>query len=211
MRKAISQIQEVQTAIKTFQVKYNQLPGDFDSATEYWPDQAAENGDNDGDIVSDGSTLQWEGYNAWHHLGLAGFLKGSFAPVVGTPITERSAYPFAFERMYLHIDHTRDPQYGSPANVLTLHATPDSYSSWIFLYGCLSDNWTSGQHCGLWPSKAEHIDAKLDDGRPHTGRTTSIMPADPTDKLSCAASNGSNIYNTDERATWGNCGLWIGL
>jgi prepilin-type N-terminal cleavage/methylation domain-containing protein len=61
------------TSVNTFRTKYNALPGDFSTATSYWPTGSTANGDNDGIIE-----LYDESYRAWQHLNLSGIVPGNY-------------------------------------------------------------------------------------------------------------------------------------
>lgn len=68
----ISEHNKYSTAVNTFSLKYNGLPGDLKNATSYWTSATA-NGDNDGLI----ETVN-EAFRGWQHLSLAGIIPGSY-------------------------------------------------------------------------------------------------------------------------------------
>ncbi len=70
IQNAVKEMARVKTAINTFELQYDALPGDMSNATDYWPGVT---NDGDGDRhyqVTDGIIGQ-EGAYLWHHLGLA--------------------------------------------------------------------------------------------------------------------------------------------
>lgn len=77
LRKVISEVETIKTAINTFKVKYNALPGDFSEATSYWG-TATQDGNNDGRLSIS------ENINFFEQLGLANI----------TPTASYKAYPF---------------------------------------------------------------------------------------------------------------------
>jgi prepilin-type N-terminal cleavage/methylation domain-containing protein len=86
----VSHARKLAVAVRTFQLKYNQLPGDMNNATSYWPtdcvDDGATNpcdGDGDGFIESVdagifGEDSSREVVRAWQHLNLSDILPGNF-------------------------------------------------------------------------------------------------------------------------------------
>ena len=90
MRNTYSQIVRYETAINTFRTKYNQLPGDMNNATAFFPTSpscastitivlnATCNGDGNGQIVF-AYTSPVEVYSFWQHLAMAGLIEGNFA------------------------------------------------------------------------------------------------------------------------------------
>lgn len=87
-RNVISELKEIDTAIKTFELKYDSLPGDMYNAYDFWGgsdctnatvtntnvNNKACNGDGNGNI----SWNKGEGLNTWEHLSYAGLIAGNY-------------------------------------------------------------------------------------------------------------------------------------
>jgi prepilin-type N-terminal cleavage/methylation domain-containing protein len=78
----MTDVNRFKSAVGTFYDRYQQLPGDFSQATNYWPactDVAGNtcNGDGNGEIYD------WadEEIRAWQHLTLSGLLDGTYTGV----------------------------------------------------------------------------------------------------------------------------------
>ncbi len=89
LRKTLTDVNTIMAASNTFMMKYEYMPGDFPSATSFFPTAAA-NGDGNG--VIDGSPSAWvEGLSAWNHMTLAKLYPGKYTgyawlPTVGTHV-----------------------------------------------------------------------------------------------------------------------------
>lgn len=66
-QEVINNVKGFETAINAFRLEYNQLPGDFDEATQYWTGGVTADGDNDKIIEQAGNEI----YRVWEHLSLA--------------------------------------------------------------------------------------------------------------------------------------------
>ena len=95
----IADYQKYQTAVNTFKLKYNAIPGDMKNAEAYWgtmstgtcPNATAGtgtqtcNGDGDGNLESTGSGGQTkEIYMFWQHLGNAELIAGTYTGIAGS-------------------------------------------------------------------------------------------------------------------------------
>jgi len=162
----ISEKSKHDTSINTFKLKYDQLPGDFDEATEYWPSANTVDGNNDNIIgYSSGSNFfDFEVMSAWEHLSLAGVTSGSydregdglFLPVYDPGLNIPSA---AIESV------VADPFISGP-------------TGWVLSFGSLrlitpsrlppqSYQFVIGP--SLSPIDMQQIDRKIDDGLPESG------------------------------------------
>lgn len=84
MRSLVSDFNAIQSAMYSFKLKYNALPGDMSNANDYWPGcnsgaTAAECNGNNNRIIQDdsGTDNDVEGVRAWQHLDLAELYKSS--------------------------------------------------------------------------------------------------------------------------------------
>lgn len=145
-----SDVNKLRTAVNTFKLKYNGLPGDIPNATSYWSGTA--NGSNDGRVLWAAASMR-----AWQHLGLSGLIPGSYSGVIGTGalpgtnIPESSLKPagFGFYNM----------NYGG---------TSVAAEALRFLFGGFvsgTTNWAAV----ITPQDAASIDSKIDDGIARNG------------------------------------------
>ncbi|QOJ14825.1 MAG: hypothetical protein HRU75_09310 [Planctomycetia bacterium] len=131
IRKAVSQVQNVQAAVAMFNSRYNALPGDFQRASKYWAEQGAVDGDGDGRISGGyevagqpANTESLESYNTWSHLALSGQFASNPAPV--TSSSQQVALPGVIARSYLnlHFEESGAQGYGAGGNYITILGTP---------------------------------------------------------------------------------------
>ncbi len=156
LQQTVQEYRAFQTAIHTFEVEYNALPGDLNNATAYWSGTA--NGDNDGSVI-DGS----EPARFWQHLALAGLIDGSYTGS-GTTFNVDGAnagvnIPASnYDPLYgwtLMADATNS--YG-PADSITPTVTNGS--------GTFGATQSGG---GFTAKQVFSIDTAVDDGNPSTG------------------------------------------
>lgn len=175
LNSVISDVNKYKTAIQTFKLKYNALPGDMPNATDYWGDDSTIcadatitdgtpgtcNGSGDGNISFNvvGGTPISEQLRAWEHLSLAGMITGTYhntgstamtAVDVGVNIPAASIEPggFLFTTRHSHFGRKNKNQLWLAAGTSTFSF--DSIASFPLsaMYG---------------------IDRKMDDGRAATG------------------------------------------
>jgi prepilin-type N-terminal cleavage/methylation domain-containing protein len=191
LRAIPTELNQIQTAINTFEGKYFALPGDMPNATAFWTSAGGNgeddacfavastgtetcNGDGNGEIAHHSDDLdRTEWTRSWQHLSNAGMIKGQYSGVFDAANPEnayyRSKYPSA-----LWMVNWVDEGYGS--------ADPDE----VFptLYGSHLAALDGGY--GLRPEDMWNLDKKLDDGLPNKGRVQSKLKG-----------NGSDIDCTD--------------
>ncbi len=73
----ISEVNRYKTAISTFKLQYDALPGDFNKASLYW--SGALNGDGNKIVLGTN-----EGLYAWKHMALAKLIPGQYTGAVGS-------------------------------------------------------------------------------------------------------------------------------
>lgn len=78
----IAEMNRFKSAIDTFEVKYNSLPGDMSDAENYWE---TSNGNDDGkiDLNSYGPETIAESFLFWNHLAKSEILPGEFSGISG--------------------------------------------------------------------------------------------------------------------------------
>ena len=155
------------SAIKTFQDKYQAMPGDFSQATTYW--SSATNGDGDGHISD------VEGFDAWQHLALAGMVEGSYTGatgpgghldrIPGTNIPKSQLSGAGWGVLYFSIDPTGADDWEL---IYTAGDIPPRHVLWLGGRSIYKN--TNHQEPVLTPSEAELLDLKIDDGFPGLGK-----------------------------------------
>ncbi len=176
VRATMSQIIKYNSAVNTFQMKYNALPGDFSTATTYIVGAATViNGNGDGLIgsiagpatpsaagatatVISTSVGPLEYSNFWSHLSYVGLIEGSYVPIAAaaTALAVSTNFPSAKVNAGIGVfvygnsaDSTNYYQLGATA----MAASQASITTANFLS----------------PSDAFAIDSKMDDGLPASG------------------------------------------
>lgn len=177
LRATIGQVDKYNTAVQTFKLKFNAVPGDIRQAEAssfgmFTMSSATPVGYGDGNGLIEGGAAG--GMNPvgetivfWRHMFEAGFVDGTFGAqgnsilvpasglVTGTVTTVSQSLPptqLTPENSFI-VFATNGLNYFSILPVNTITATPSyTYSA-----------------AGITPINAFNIDTKLDDGRPNTG------------------------------------------
>jgi prepilin-type N-terminal cleavage/methylation domain-containing protein len=178
VKAVINEINIFKTAINTFRIQFNNLPGDMNNATAFWYNATtcpgttgvagSCNGNGNGFIDSSGNTTSDEAVRAWQHLSLATILPGSYSGIRATSWQNvpggnvpTSKYPNGFYNFYMGLVTN-----GAAANTLLLYPT-------------------------ILPVEAYNIDGKLDDGLPITGKVIAEWTGN-----SSSAQCGNSTLNT---------------
>ncbi len=203
-------------AVKAFQEKYLEMPGDFAAATDIWgalnntpancitiasPNTVGTcNGDGNGTITTQSggayATTYYEQFRAWQHLANAGLISGSYSGVstsgtyrytIGTNIPS-SAMGGGGWRL---IHYTPVDQALGVAGLPALTAGDIPYNLVLWFGGAyVGDSNLMGSI--ISPSDAFDLDTKLDDGRPNTGKLVSQSNTAP---INCAT---GDVYNQND-------------
>jgi len=207
IRAQISQIEKYNTAVNTFRVKYNAIPGDMT------PDQAAAYGfiartgalgDGDGDGYVYGLppvahpdqgiyTLGGETVLFWTDLSAAGLVDGGFNDNSDTWVNTNTDAGYAAEMPRAKIgngnyicvnghygDSNGNPATGNGFQIIKLMSIgPPNPAGFIAI------------NAGLTALESFSIDQKIDDGLPISGRVVAMYP-DSTNP----SNNGEEIVNT---------------
>jgi prepilin-type N-terminal cleavage/methylation domain-containing protein len=198
-------------AFNQFNNQYKAMPGDFSTASTWWPDfknstganggNGADNGDGNG-LIRAGAVAPNNGngelFGAFEHLALIGLIKGSYTgattgaagtsiATLGTNIPQSVMENVGY--LFNHPDATdgnvsADAIYfdGKYGHVLMIAgSTPNALPNTGFLK----------------PAQALQIDDKYDDGAPGKGAITTYKPSAATSATDCASSNVSTTaaYN----------------
>ncbi len=186
LQTVIRDVSAYQTAWNNFKLQYDNIPGDFSEALDYWNDGCLGgnvwcdgNGNN---LISSDFDNNSEGVAAMRHLKLAGILEGPLAPGEGygsfrypSPTTSHNS------STYHHNVPTSDAgtQQGKDGWVFASHATNSSGSednwygrqgNWLMLGSVTQTRLLDGAI--LTQRQARIIDKKSDDGFPSTGNVT---------------------------------------
>lgn len=205
LRKVSSTIEGFETAIFTFRVKYNCLPGDCTNATSFM--DVAQNGNGDGRIgnSTDGSTdpaFHYETFLIWRMLALARFIPGDYTGVSG---------PAGSRDCVLGVSCPAAPRGGgfsltyywsSAGDVDNFPVNPGQLIS----YAARRESTGALHQAVVPPVDALSIDRKLDDSMPGTGRVLG-RPAGSVLQPDCttSADPATSLYNV--AYTDAACGL----
>ncbi|MFT3786016.1 MAG: prepilin-type N-terminal cleavage/methylation domain-containing protein [Tepidisphaeraceae bacterium] len=177
IRKQVSQIEEYKTAIVTFKLKYNCLPGDCSNAVQFgFQPRGSAPGEGDGNNLIEsnnsgsggGDDRQGESLVFWVDLSAAqlipaGLSIGTFSTDIRM-MTPETLYPRGAlnGRTFLFAWSTEG------INRLSIHGT-----------GYYIAGTTRNDHTVVTPFQALSMDTKTDDGLPMTGRTTILVAGGP--------------------------------
>lgn len=160
LKTVTAEFSEKQSWINGFRTIYDQLPGDFSYAADYWAAASTVSGDADGEIeFYDGSAV-YEGFRAWEHLSYAEVADSQFSGGPATPtstaatvgvdvpdsVVNNAGYFFDYNSMQF-----------TDENIIAFGVPIATAGNSLILDGALK------------PSDAFQLDAKMDDGVPSTG------------------------------------------
>jgi prepilin-type N-terminal cleavage/methylation domain-containing protein len=216
MNKVVTEFQTYKTAVRSFELQYDALPGDFAEAFDYWGTDCAStdvlcNGDGDNSIENNngatGSGYRQENFQFWKHLSLAEIITGEFT---GTQDNDASTPGYASIGVNIPagaIDgagfiaqnggwNDRDATYGKYGNVLIFGKAVEGEN---YLYGG-----------ALTAADAKTLDSKIDDGSPSDGnvRITRSRDIDNYLAFDCIGTGSSNVTSNasyDVSSTFTSC------
>jgi prepilin-type N-terminal cleavage/methylation domain-containing protein len=185
LRAAGTEFTQFQVAVKTFEDKYQALPGDMTNATAYWgradtgafTGQCAApltnvgtgtqtcNGDGNGRVGVWAAGLYYETFRFWQQLVNEGLVTGPFTGV-------HSVSGFSHAVIGENVPASRYPAGGwSLENYLNLTPWVEAFSVEVGNYYVIGANSTNGAtYMPLFtPEEAFAIDTKMDDGKPARG------------------------------------------
>lgn len=219
LRSVTTELHRYQTATQTFRDKYMAIPGDMNTATKFWGDDNAAcpdaavtngtpgtcNGDNNGTITTSASAgATGERFEFWRQLALAGLIEGSYTGLAG-PVGTTD-----------HVVGTNAPASKYPSGLWSANTNgivtgnanqfDRKHASNTFVLGKRDPTDGGANEPLLKPEEAWNIDAKLDDGKPGTGRITARY----WNNLCATASSSADIaadYNLT--STIAQCAFYI--
>lgn len=187
LNRVVSDKNKFVTAMNTFKLKYNALPGDLSNATSYWgtasggcPQGARSgtqtcNGNGNGNIGGEwncGDAAMNESLLAWQHLSLSGIIPGNYTGYSTT------IGGFCVSNLGVNVPTSSIANAGFM--FITLRFAMSDYFGNIFDHALMfgSTNNNTSHIAGapsLPPAEAKSIDAKVDDGRPGTGQIVGLI------------------------------------
>lgn len=192
IRAQISQIENYQTAVNTFRIKYGALPGDIKNsdATAYgFAARGTLRGQGDGNGVIEGRDIL--AYNGgyipcgetglfWRDLSSANMIDGSFttapysagvapcnASITGTAISKYFPAARIGKNNYVYVWSG-----GWELNTWQGHSDENNY----FGLSRITNAYASAADIAMTPNQAYAIDSKIDDGLPQSGNVLAMYP-----------------------------------
>jgi prepilin-type N-terminal cleavage/methylation domain-containing protein len=175
IRATISQYQKFQTAVNTFQGKYDALPGDLTTAqaTMFNMQPTARNSYSGYSNVTPGNGIIEAGYDSynlgyenvlfWRDLSTGGLIEGSFVTAPSGFVATTTAID-----NYIPSSKIRGARWA----VANDYGNNIGGGNWYYLGGLSATINSTGNIAGsgsLTPIEAYNIDLKVDDGKPNTG------------------------------------------
>lgn len=205
----IKQYESFQTALQTFRLKYNCQPGDCVRATGYgFEPRSQAPGHGDGNNLYEDCTPGTSWYRQgcetllfWRDLSQANMISGNFnmaTDSVPRPTIAEAERPLYFPKAWVGSGYF---MVYNPANVIV--PTVRQYQNYMAIMDAdVIDNIGLTPRPSLPPSQAYSIDAKLDDGRPGSGKivggvnqaVAGLFPGSPGGATDCAVDVAR--YNT---------------
>ncbi len=207
----VSQIKAVESAIVSFQDKYNGYPGDIANVGDRLPASCVNACDNDGDgnniINGDPGASTQSAFGAGGIEGPAVFPQLSAADLLGgvNPGAAEDGLENVLEAeitgLSFFVGHTIDSAGGVPAGVFAANPRPGHY---LVIRNPSFDQAVGGAvgEDGLSANEAQRIDSKMDDGLPESGSALAGGNAACT-----AVVGGEEIYNEADPDE--NCAIFI--
>lgn len=194
----IKDIQKFDAAVKSFQAQYNQLPGDMDTAYNYWGTDCADSSER---CNGDGNTNidPHEIAKGWKHLDLAKYINGGLDLIdadggtmkctIGSrvPKTQMDKVSAAFASDGGGTSNALTLSVQNPSNVLVLKKmTSASYED----ENCGDDS----LHGFATSEQLYQIDSKVDDGLAYSGK---VLNSQDMEGCSTSADVGTDDANYD--------------
>lgn len=198
------------TAMQSFRDKYFAIPGDMTNATQFWGKDAALcnavtdpagtpgtcNGNGNGVIAYSGTAgATAETWQSWKQLALAGLIEGTYS----------GAATAAFSAPGTNVPASR---LANSDWVLYNISSVGSASNYAMDWGnALTASQPSGTLGVLRPEEAWNIDTKIDDGKPGSGKVTSLFRSNCDTSTSPSDFNGAYALTVTSQTA---CGLRFG-
>lgn len=172
LQSVIKEANTLQTALNTFVMQYDALPGDFKEATSYW--SAANNGNGNGSWRGNGTDETTEGFYAYDHLNRAEIFPNG---LTGDAIGGR-----AVPGQNIHASKVKGGGWQFTGNLMFPFYGIYGQQAFIGL-GAQPANptWGWAEDGILLAKDAKSIDLKMDDGNPGTGKLLAFGGNDTPD------------------------------
>lgn len=208
LQSALKEHSQYETAVNTFKLKYNALPGDMDNATSYWgaahatpatckttasTTAATCNGDADGTI--DSSTGSYEWFRFWQHLANAEIVTGTFDGVVSATDTMSADTSNSPESSAGNGGLWAVNNFGTFAGDTEYFAT--TYGNFFLLGGLGTDMEPRAVYFS--PPELASLDEKADDGAPGKGKIIAVLWDSCTDAANNAALGAAYLLSTTSK------------
>lgn len=162
-RSAISEINRIDVAVSSFNLTYDNLPGDINNATAYW--STSVNGDGDGYIeIANGSSVNESNY-VFEQLTEAELITGGYDAGAASNSTRMSSkVKNALYEVYQDNDYDLDDDDSSDG-------VDSSFVENVIIMEGTGGNTAGASNYGvLIPRMAHNIDDKMDDGVANKGK-----------------------------------------
>lgn len=153
IQKMITDLASYESAFQQFKLKYSYLPGDFPTATTFWPDATNGNGDEQ-------MNQNTEGVAAWYHLSASRILEKPFTSTCCAFDPGVNMPELALRQAFITTLYT------------TAHTGTTSAAACNIVGNGFQISPGAGAYNGpvLKPLEALIMDTKMDDGHPDQGR-----------------------------------------
>ncbi len=190
--KIISEREQIMTALNTFYLKYNCIPGDCYNISTYLSGETNGDGDEMLDLAASAGATG-EIYQAWKHMAAAGVYSGSFTGLAGSGSVNHSILGVntPASKAVSKVGYTF---YYNPTHSGESSFWDGKYGNFIFFGKEYTDTVTYGM--ALKPVDAHNMDKKIDDGIPGTGK----IRATYADIGTCATSGSA--YNAPSSSAY---------
>jgi len=181
LRSIVTDFNKYETAINTFLLSFDQLPGDMNNARDYWGN-TVNNGNGDKFIMVEGPPYR-EGLDAWEHMSRADILNNGY---VGSSVSPTPPGDNAIANINMpesSISNVLFAIFGSTGNIIFNKSVDVAITLGTVQTGTSPCAWCEG---GLTPKEARSIDSKMDDGVAHHGKLLGVDGNSPA-AGSCSA------------------------
>lgn len=214
IRATITEMEKINTAVMSFRNKYNCMPGDCKNATAFFT--TVINGDGNAKVEDISSTgghfFVTERSSFFNHLANANLV--SIAPFDEVDYINFTSYEAGLYYPKVPVGKGFITSYVTDTASLPPNTVPFNYHYFILgitpqgdVPGGGSWEWVNGYPANIRAPDAFAIDSKLDDGKPLTGSTITILPIsgddpyfsrvldDPAASGACVTTASGNPYS----------------
>jgi hypothetical protein len=188
LRSLLSDNQKIYSAVMSFKLEYDALPGDIRNITSYYSNctGSCQNGNGDG-IIDSISPDQYEWINVFKHLSRANLIEGDYELGTQTGNQAAAMYQSSFEGVIQRFQ----------SSVVNQPWRCNLRDYYIRVAGVIKSGAREGRvwSGAILPSDAYNIDNKLDDGNRFTGNIRAQSADWDTQSVNYAnLSNGEGGY-----------------